>query len=237
MLRESEGVLLYMSSETIILARIALTVALFSLIRSRGELILGMSGGRKVISNWLLFFPLHYPVMDLPYFLSCVNHQGSTLGGKKWREDTQVVKKMCMRSRTAPAASTASHRSICRTLKKHQLSVKKNCRKVRSLPDSDIWDAQVARESCEGFTNHLDSRWLRRPGAPSCLHGCRRCWQGPSSAGRDVPQDLADRSCSGSTAFTLEMTPLICVRAEGNKKRILHISRESRERNKSEQMG
>lgn len=69
MLRESEGVLQYTSPETIILTQIALTVALFSLIRSRGELILGISGGRKVISNWLLFF-LHYPVMDLPYFLS-----------------------------------------------------------------------------------------------------------------------------------------------------------------------
>lgn len=68
-LRESEGVLLYTSSETIILARISLTMALFSLIRSRGELILGISGGRKVISNWLLF-SLHYPAMDLPYFLS-----------------------------------------------------------------------------------------------------------------------------------------------------------------------
>lgn len=38
-LRESEGVLLYVSLETVILAWIALTVALFSLIRSTRELM------------------------------------------------------------------------------------------------------------------------------------------------------------------------------------------------------
>lgn len=90
MLRESEGVLLYTSSETIILAWISLTMALFSLIRSRGELILGISGGRKVRSNWLLFFSPHYPVMDVPYFLSWMPATGLTikaalLGGKKVR--------------------------------------------------------------------------------------------------------------------------------------------------------
>lgn len=90
MLRESEGVLLYTSSETIILARIALTMALFSLIRSRGELILGISGGRKVISNWFLFFFFFsalscdgsslFSLMDACNLVNC---QGSTLGGKK----------------------------------------------------------------------------------------------------------------------------------------------------------
>lgn len=39
MLRESEGVLLYTSLETVILAWIHLTIALFSLIRSTGELM------------------------------------------------------------------------------------------------------------------------------------------------------------------------------------------------------
>lgn len=86
MLRESEGVLQYTSSETIILAQSSLTMALFSLIR-RGELILGISGGREVISNWLLFL-LHYPVMDLPYFLSWMLPTGLTVkvalcGGEK----------------------------------------------------------------------------------------------------------------------------------------------------------
>ena len=35
-----------------------------------------------------------FPLMDA---CNRINHQGSTLGGKKWGEDTQVMKKMYMR--------------------------------------------------------------------------------------------------------------------------------------------
>lgn len=98
MLRESEGVLLYTSSETIILAQIALTMALFSLIRSRGELILGISGGRKVISNWLLFFFfLHYHVMDIPYFLLLAT--GLTVKAALWGKEKKKKKREKMPSK------------------------------------------------------------------------------------------------------------------------------------------
>lgn len=57
------------------------------------------------------------------------------------------------------------------------------------------------------------------------------CWQGLRSSGRDVTEDVADRSYSGITAFMLEMTQLIRVRGRGKQEgNYTHLQGKQREK-------